>query len=327
MDMTLYPLLFEPIYKDYIWGGGRIPGMFGRSPRPGATCAESWEITDRPEGISIVSNGPARGASLHKLVETMGTSLTGTSSKSGHFPLLIKIIDAKERLSVQVHPDEHTAALCGGEPKTEMWYVLGAEHGARIFAGVKAGTTSDSFTRALEKKQIEELLPSMKAEIGNAVYVPGGRLHAIGEGCLLLEVQQNSDTTYRVYDWGRAGKDGKPRELHIEKALKVINWKDNVVTPIKPGKPAKTGSNSFSEIVRCPFFVVTRLDLTKQETITNDGRSFHALFTVSGEIDVEGNGIRERLGPGTSCLLPAALNSYTITPVQGSAAVIRTSLV
>jgi len=333
MSTQIYPLLFTPVYKDNIWGGNRIPRIFNRKPQQ-KICAESWEISDRPEGMSIVSNGPLSGSSLHKLIETMHEDLVGSclsttieQGKSLVFPLLIKIIDAKQRLSVQVHPDEHTADIYRGKAKNEMWYVLDAEPEARIFAGLRPGVDREAFEEALRRKQIEDILCSTALQLGMAIYIPGGRIHAIGEGSLLLEVQQNSNTTYRVYDWDRLGKDDKPRELHVEQALHVINWKDSLPLTIEPRELEHPGMNSQWEVITCPYFHITRLELSEPEAICNDGSSFHILFTVTGNADIEGNGFTEKLRSGTSCLAPAALDCYTLTPTKTNTAVLRISLV
>jgi mannose-6-phosphate isomerase len=326
MAISIYPLLFEPVYKDYLWGGGRIPLAFRNRPAHAGTCAESWEIADRPEGMSIVANGTAKGTSLHELVKALGPSLVGTAAKSNVFPLLIKIIDAKERLSVQVHPDERNANTCGGEAKTEMWYALAAERNAHVFAGFLPGTDRKGFETALTAKRVEKVLRDLPIKTSEAIFIPGGRVHAIGEGCLLLEVQQNSNTTYRVHDWNRVDKDGKPRELHIDKALQVINWTDDNAGMIKPRKLADESGNAVWQIVECPFFNVVRIDLAKKLVVSNDGCSFHALFVAAGQISVEGNGVTENISAGTSCLIPAALESYAITPQNGTATVLRTTL-
>lgn len=333
MSTQIYPLLFTPVCKDLIWGGDRIARIFNREPKQ-KICAESWEISDRPEGMSTVSNGPLAGSSLHELVETMHEDLLGSClstairrGKSLVFPLLIKIIDAKQRLSVQVHPDERTADICGGEAKTEMWYVLDAEPEARIFAGLRPGVDRQAFEEALRRKQIEDTLCSIALQPGMAIYIPGGRIHSIGEGSLLLEAQQNSNTTYRVYDWDRPGKDDKLRDLHIEQALHVINWEDNLPLTIEPSKLEHPGMNSQWKVITCPYFHITRFELLEPETTCNDGSSFHILFTVTGNTDIEGNGFIEKLSPGTSCLLPAALDRYTLTPTDGNTTIIRISLV
>ena len=326
MSPKAYPLLFKPIYKDYIWGGDRISRRFNRTP-PVGRCAESWEIADRSEGMSVVANGPLAGKSLHDLVASMKHDLIGSASDSPVFPLLIKILDARQRLSLQVHPDDKSAALHGGEPKTEMWCVLDAEPDAMLFAGFKHGARPDSLPAAIEQGRMESLLGSVSARVGEALYVPGGLVHAIGEGCLLLEIQQNSDTTYRVYDWGRLGNDGKPRQTHVKQAMEVINWDLGVPTTTIPRKVKSAGGNSCWEILKSPYFHVSRLDLSRPEIVTNDGASFHALFVASGRVNIEGNGATERLDSGTSCLLPAVMSAYNLAPVEGSASIIRTGLV
>jgi len=321
----MYPLLFAPVYKDYIWGGSRIARCYGRKDVP-AVCAESWEVSDRPEGMSIVGNGALAGSSIHELLEKYGEDLLGRGRTADVFPLLIKIIDAEKRLSVQVHPDDETAARYGGDAKTEMWYILDAAPGARIFTGVKAGTTPEAFKNALEDERLEDVLNSLPVQAGDAVFTPGGRLHAIGEGCLLLEIQQNSNTTYRVYDWGRVGQDGKPRPLHVDRALQVINWRDDRSLTMKHEDPVFHKGNSFRQVLACPYFIVEQIELAAPETLCNDGTSFHALFTESGTVQIDGAGASELLGQGTSCLLPASLEQYTIAPVNENAALIRTSL-
>ena len=323
MNHNIYPLLLQPIYKNYIWGGNRIKSIFKRENTP-EPCAESWEVADRPEGMSIVMNGPLKGQTLHDLVETMGKVLTG--HKCNTFPLLIKIIDAKNDLSVQVHPDEKTAPLTGGEPKTEMWHILSAEPGAKIYAGLKPGVTHEKFEKALaEKRMKDDILAAVPATPGRTIFVPGGQVHAIGAGSLLLEIQQNSNTTYRVYDWDRLGADGKPRPLHLKEALQVINW-ENAAPHILPPKPLETTApNRRMLIAQSPFFLVERLELREVLETAHDGKSFQIIFTVSGNLLIGANGLMASAPAGTSCLLPAAATDYTLTPLNGTAAAIRIS--
>lgn len=322
MTAQLYPLLFEPVYKDYIWGGKRIAEKLNRQTGT-IICAESWEIADRPEGMSIVTNGPLAGTSLRHLCAEMGASLLGNAAGSDAFPLLIKIIDAEQKLSLQVHPDENSATACQGEPKTEMWYVLDAKPGARVFAGLKPGITSQSFKLLLEQKRLEEALFSLSIQPGDTIFVPGGRLHAIGEGCMMLEIQQNSNTTYRVYDWDRTGTDGKPRELHVEQAFKAIHWNDNSPEIIKPEKMSEETGNTIWKLLNCPYFYAERLNLTKPLLVEKDAQTFHALFTVNGRIMIEGNGTTITIDPGTSCLIPAGMKTYTLNPAEKEAVLIR----
>jgi mannose-6-phosphate isomerase len=315
----LYPLLFKPVYKDYIWGGNRIAQRYGRSGTP-AVCAESWEIADRPEGMSEVSNGVFKGRTLQVLVDEFGEELLGVGCKDTEFPLLIKIIDAKQDLSVQVHPNDDNAHLTGGEPKTEMWYVLDADPHAQIYIGLKSGTTPEQFKASILDGSLDNKLIKIPAKPGRAIFVEGGTVHAIGAGCLLLEIQQNSNTTYRVYDWGRVGSDGKPRDLHVDQAMQVIDWETTTPDVRPPRHVEQSGPNSWWEIVKCPLFRTDRVDLSEPEELIHDRRSFQALFVAKGKVLIGGNGIMASAEAGTSCLIPAAVGQYTLTPIGGSAA-------
>ena len=320
MTVALYPLRLEPVYKHYIWGGTSIPKRYGRREQPGI-CAESWEASTREEGQSIVANGALAGQTLTELIATCGSAITGGEPSSA-FPLLIKIIDSRQRLSVQVHPNNETAARFGGEPKTEMWYVLDAEPGAGVYAGLQPGVTPETFRTALAESRVDELLQFLPVTTGDCVFIHGGRVHAIGEGCLLLEVQQNSNTTYRVYDWGRVGHDGKPRELHIEQAMRVIDWSDtaSAITPaVLLPHPAP---NKHWSLVSCPHFDVERLDIAVAEQLCLDPRFFRIAFVEEGRVDVVYPGGVESLGPGTTCLFPAALADAELVPLDGQARVI-----
>ena len=327
MAAALYPLCFEPIYKDYLWGGSRIHDAYGRGPTT-HPCAESWEIADRPEGMSVVRNGPLSGTSLNELVQHYGTDLLGTLAPADTraFPLLIKVIDAKQRLSVQVHPNDTNAAHTGGEPKTEMWYVLGVAPDAAVFAGLTPGTTSTSFKAALKENHVADLLNRIPLLPGQAIFIPGGRIHAIAEGCLLLEIQQNSNTTYRVYDWDRVGADGKPRELHTDLALKVIDWNDPPPTPITPDRVATNGSNRHYSVCTSAYFDLSRLELETTETLLPNPETLRALFVANGSVRLVGCGHDLELPEGTSCLLPAAVDGCELSPSTEDAAVLVTQL-
>ena len=322
---TAYPLFFSPVYKDYIWGGDRIPRLFDREPCSGI-CAESWEVSDREEGQSIVRNGPLAGRGLSELVATDAEALLGRVNPGGGFPLLVKLIDARQRLSVQVHPDDEAAARYGGEAKTEMWYVLEAEADACVFAGVRPGTTADDFRAALEEERLEDVLNAVPVKPGMAVFMPGGRVHAIGEGCLLLEVQQNSNTTYRVYDWGRLGHDGKPRDLHIKQAFEVIRWADEAPLTVNARELSCGAQGRRSEMLCCPYFRMEKLELGGPQPVVNDGRSFHVLFAETGRATIRTANTVETLAHGACCLLPASLENYTLTPEGGRAALVRISV-
>lgn len=315
MQTDLYPLTFHPIYRDYLWGGSRIAQRFGRTDAP-ARCAEAWEVAAHPDGNSVVEEGPLAGRDLADLCRSFGAALCGSLNESDRFPLLIKLIDAKERLSVQVHPDDENAARYGGEAKTEMWYILDADPDSVLYAGLQPNVGPRIFHDALVDKQVPPLLRSVPATPGRALYMPGGTVHAIGEGCLILEVQQNSNTTYRVYDWDRVGADGKPRELHVLKAMEVIDWRApslGLLAPVPDKRPA--GANPRSRIVRSDFFRMDALRLESPETVALDGTTFQALFVAEGSVRVEwGEGRAIRLACGRSCLVPAALPAYALTP-------------
>lgn len=326
MPVKPYPLLLKPVYKDYIWGGNRIAQLYNRKNTP-KICAESWEITDRPEGMSIIINGDHKGKSLHDLVTSMKHDLLGKNIESDRFPLLVKMIDAKQNLSVQVHPNDNNAILTGGEAKTEMWYVLDSEPNSMIYAGMKPGTTYDKFETARMNNSLESnILAPVPSKPGRTIFVPGGKIHAIGAGCLLLEIQQNSNTTYRIYDWGRVDKEGNSRELHIEKGLKVIDWETPCPEVVPPRLLESESENQWWNIIDCPFFRTKRIDLTVPEEISHDGNSFHALFVAKGSALIGANGVMASAIKGTSCLIPAAAKNYTITPLGGTASVIQITL-
>ena len=301
---NLYPLRFRPVYKDYIWGGDRIPKVFHRD-LPDGIYAESWEISTHPDGTTAIANGPLAGKSLLDLLPEHKDRLLGTGIPGDDFPLLIKLIDARETLSVQVHPNDRNADAVGGQPKTEMWYFLEGDGSARIYCGLKPGTGKPEFLRAIEDKTFAEILQTVPAVKGEAVFVPGGRVHAIGEGCLILEIQQNSNTTYRIYDWDRTDASGKGRELHIEKALQVIDW-ERTEDPLC--------KISGSEIMTSPYFRLDRFELGTARSFSMSGKSFHALFIAEGSGTVSWNGGEEKLSAGQSWLIPAALGSYTVQP-------------
>lgn len=318
-----YPLRFKPVYKDYIWGGDWIIRKFGRN-EPDGVYAESWEATDRPDGMSVVANGDLKGKTFRDLIESMGAELLGTHGGGDHFPLLIKLIDSRQCLSVQVHPNDETAAKYGGEAKTEMWYVLDAEPGARVLAGLKPGVDARAFREAIETNRFEEILVPVPVSAGDAIFIPGGRVHAIDKGCLLLEVQQNSNTTYRIYDWGRLGADGKPRPLHIEKALQVIDWLDEGNPKVQPRKIEKDDGNDSWEILTTPYFRLEKFQLNESWSCPGHPGTFQVLFVQEGRLELEWAGGSEIMEPGTTWLVPAALPGFTATPTNQPVTLLRT---
>jgi mannose-6-phosphate isomerase len=324
-ETELYPLILEPAYKDYIWGGSRIPALFNRVLPPG-TYAESWELSDRPEGMSHVANGYLKGESLAALISRFGRKLLGSSLPPTRFPLLVKLIDARELLSVQVHPDDAHAARGDGEAKTEAWHILDAPDRGKVFAGLKGGTTEASFLDALNHKQLKRVLRSVTVSAGDTVFIPGGRVHAIAEGLLILEVQQNSNTTYRVHDWDRVDKLGKPRQLHLEQALRVIQWEDTHPVKIPPRIIQDKPGTKVIELVGFPYFLLEKIETTVPFFVQHSGSSFHALFTGLDEILVMSTAGVQPIPAGRTCLIPASLDRYTIKPAGKGATILRISV-
>lgn len=266
----LKPLCFQPVYQNYIWGGRRFVKRFGRVDTP-APCAESWEISDRPEGMSVVMEGELAGTTLHDLVVMYGESLLGRGRKERRFPLLIKMIDAVEPLSVQVHPSEESSERYGGEPKSEMWYLL---EGGAVYAGFKELCSRQALKAAIRENRVQDLLQKIDVSLGDAVFIPGGRIHAIGAGCMMLEVQQNSNTTWRVYDWGRG------RELHVKEALECLKL-DDVANPVhKQILLEENSSMKRFEILSTLFFSIEKLDLKESFSLECDPATYQIFFDL-----------------------------------------------
>ncbi len=316
MDPTLHmPMLLQPVYKEYIWGGDRLIHEFHRRLNAGI-YAEAWEIADHPDGRTRIINGPDAGATLSEAIARRGPELLGKDRKGPSFPLLVKIIDARETLSVQVHPDDKAARRIGGEAKSEMWYVLSATPDAHIYSGFRPGVTPADFEKARAAGTIPSLLQRYPARPGMVFNTPGGRVHAIGAGCLLLEVQQDANTTYRLYDWDRLDAEGHPRLLHVEKALKVINWNltGSPVAPIQPEIQQPNG-HSVRLLLDDPHFHVEEWTLSSPCQIRHDARSFLILFPVNGDLRIKTPGQPAMiLQHGNTCLLPAILDSFTLQP-------------
>lgn len=313
MHQELYPFKFEPVYKDYPWGGMRIPQQFNRKV-PEGIYAESWEISDHPDGMSIVANGPLRGKTLRELLEKHAPEILGPYVEGNTFPLLIKLIDARSILSVQVHPNDETAAKHGGEAKTEAWYLLG-DNPSQVFCGFKPGITKEAFLQAVADKRSSELLNAIPVQKDNTIFVQGGRVHAIDSGCLMLEVQQNSNTTYRIYDWDRTDAQGNSRPLHLEEAIKVIDW-DDIENPLIPPKVIEeTEGIKITEAVSCDYFRIEKIELTAPLETRMDSESFHALFIAEGNLTLAWKSGSEAAPAGTSWLIPASLTGYTLSGI------------
>lgn len=305
--MTLYPLIFQPIFKDRVWGGRRLETLYGKKLPPAIPVGESWEVSDRPGDLSVVVNGPLAGKDLHWLIEHYRTALVGHSSlHHGRFPLLIKILDAREKLSLQVHPPAQKARELGGEPKTELWYIADADPGAELFVGLKQGITRAEFEKRIAAGDIEKCFHRIPVKSGDAMFLPSGRVHAIGAGLVIFEIQQNSDTTYRVFDWNRVGLDGKPRELHLRQSLESIDFTDFEPALVPPASP-QPSAISIRPLVRDPLFKVSACRLPAKTQIALPAGEMRILGVTSGAAEVHCSSFVQHLGPGTFCLVPAGL--------------------
>ncbi len=298
----MYPIRFKPIYQSYVWGGDRIASRFHRTIDV-AKVAESWEISDREDGMSIVANGPLKGKSLHELVLEMGEDLLGLGRSYDRFPILTKIIDAKENLSIQVHPDETTAPALKGEPKAEMWVML--EDGS-VYAGLKQPSDEKKFKKAIKENRAEELIEKLDLKKGEVANIPGGRVHAICAGALLYEVQQNSNTTYRLYDWGR------PRELHLKEGFAAIRWDDKSPAKAVPRHLSSDLHHQLVILVSTPYFMVERIDVFDQFHIAPNPKSFQIFYCLEGDAILSVDSNEEPFQPGMSYLIPAACKSIDL---------------
>ncbi len=318
MTTPLYPLLFHPVYKDYLWGGNRIITRYQREV-PLGTCAESWEVSSRTDGMSIIRNGALSGQSLAEALRIWGHQLTGAAAPPDRFPLLIKLIDARETLSIQVHPNDKTALLVNGEAKTECWHILETTPEATVLAGFKPGVTPTAYDEAVRQGTVATLLNRIAVKPGDTIFIPGGMVHAINAGCMLLEVQQNSNTTFRIDDGGRLGPDGKPRELHTGPARIVINWDTTLEPKVIPAPLPSTPGHQQALEIQSPFF---RLEHHCQNAgaVTWDGqeKSFVVLFVAKGHLRLHWADGEQSLHEGTTCLIPAGLRNVTSTTDHGA---------
>ena len=331
----VYPLSFQPVFKDYIWGGRNLETKLGKE-LPAGIVAESWEIAAHPNGQSRVKPGPLAGCTLAEVQEQWGEQLLGRSVENDNFPLLIKLLDSNRWLSVQVHPDdnyaqEHAADL----GKTELWVILHAEPGAELIYGLKTGVDRQRFAQAAATGAIEPMLHRIPLRTGDAVYIPAGTVHALGPGAIVAEIQQNSDTTYRLYDWGRSGADGNSRPLHVRQALDVIDWRlvepEIVKPPILPS-PAGWVREALADLrtiggaaaanlrtvagaeTACPYFRAERLTGQPSAVWDDrcDGTTFQIWGILSGRASLHWEGTPVELQGVSWLLLPAALGAFKV---------------
>jgi len=308
----LYPLTFHPIFKERVWGGRKLEQLYQKPLPPGAPIGESWEVSDRPDDRSLIANGPLAGKDLHWLVNRHPSELLGaTPAQAGRFPLLVKILDAREKLSLQVHPPAARAAELGGDPKTEMWYIAEAEPGATLYVGLKRGFTRAEFERRLQAGTVAECFHQLQVRAGDAMFLPSGRVHAIGAGLVIFEIQQNSDTTYRVFDWNRVGLDGRPRPLHVAESLASIDFGD-VEPALLPRDGRAPGVVGFQTLVTDPLFQVQLGRLEAGAALGLPARRMQVLGVLTGRLQVCDPKTTVALAPGQFCLVPACLAETTL---------------
>ena len=325
----LYPLVFHPLFKERVWGGRELEKLFKKDLPAGKCIGESWEISDRPNDESVIANGKFAGETLHQLMERFRHEILGNArpAAGNRFPILCKILDAREKLSLQVHPPAHKAAELKGEPKTEMWFIADATPDAELYVGLKRGMKRAEFEKRIANGSVAECFHRVPVRAGDTMFLPSGRVHAIGAGLVIFEIQQNSDTTYRVFDWNRVGLDGKPRDLHVEQSLASIDFEDFEpgLVKIKALAPVEVpGGELFksSTLVMDPLFTVESMELQKGVNHFLAENKLQILAVVRGNVEVKNQGDKVNLSAGQFCLIPAELERPGIVS-QTDAALLR----
>jgi mannose-6-phosphate isomerase len=315
---VLYPLTFHPLFKERVWGGRNLERLYHKPLPPGVPIGESWEISDRPGDVSVAANGPLAGKDLRWLMEHHERDLLGDArSRNGRFPLLVKILDAQDALSLQVHPPANRAAEPGVEPKTELWYITNALPKAELCVGLKRGVTRTAFEDKIRAGTVAECFHHVPVKAGDAMFLPSGRVHALGAGIVLFEIQQNSDTTYRVFDWNRLGLDGKPRELHLPQSLASIDFNDFEPT-LLPAASREAGPAGIRHLVN-DVFAVDLIHAPSSAAVLPGGSGFKIIAVLEGNLTVAGKATSAvELRPGEFCLVPAALKTVELRASKSS---------
>ena len=315
----LYPLKFTPIYKDKIWGGNKIKTVLNKDFGGLPNCGESWELSGVEGNVSVVSNGFLAGNTLEELVEVYMGDLVGDQIFEIfgiEFPLLIKFIDANDNLSIQVHPDDELSMKRHNAfGKTEMWYVLQADSGSKLQSGFSQQVDQESYLEKLQKDELTDILNFEEVAAGDVFFIPAGRVHAIGKGILLAEIQQTSDVTYRIFDYDRRDDEGNPRELHTELALDAIDF--TLIPEYKSKYEPKP--NKSVELVKCNYFTTNLLNLNEVvEKDYNQLDSFVIYVCLEGELLIETESGSETVQKGETILIPASIESVRLKPTSAS---------
>jgi mannose-6-phosphate isomerase len=310
--MELYPLIFEPILQDRIWGGTKLKTYLGKENLPTQTTGESWELSGVEDNVSVVMNGAYAGKSLTNLLDKFPKEILGSRIHElfgKKFPLLFKFLDAREDLSIQVHPNDELAQKRHNSfGKTEMWYVMQADEDARIIVGFKKKSSPEEYLDHLKNKNLIEILNEVPVKKGDVFFLETGTIHAIGAGIVIAEIQQTSDITYRIYDWDRVDAEGKSRQLHIEEALDAMNY-DTTNTQ----KQYRTEANTSNVMVDCPYFTTNYLPLEVTMSVANERDCFTVYICTEGSFTVKAGGEESySFKQGDTVLIPAALKDYTL---------------
>jgi mannose-6-phosphate isomerase len=312
MKRKLYPIKFQPILKDKIWGGQKLKTILNKDSSL-ANIGESWEISDVEGNTSIVTNGSLKGHSLKELLSLYKADLIGLQNYrifGNKFPLLIKFIDAKEDLSIQLHPNDELAAKRHNSfGKTEMWYVMQADDNSNLIVGFNQKMTPDSYLKHLEDKTLTQILNFDTVKEGDVYFIEVGRVHAIGAGVMLAEIQQTSDITYRVYDWDRLDDNGNERELHNDLAIDALDFEMGDEFRVAYSKT----KNQSNKMVSCPYFSTNYLEINKTVQMENTHDSFIIYMCIEGEVEIKTEDYSEIIKKGETILLPAAIKKYQIT--------------
>jgi len=310
-----YPWLCRPLLKPKIWGGRRLAEVLGKSLRPGAKIGESWEVADIPQGTSSIDNGPLAGRSLTDVTSRFGPAVVGEDLPADRFPLLVKFIDASDDLSIQVHPNDDACRrhFPGEHGKHETWIVVDVQPGGRIVHGLKAGVSREEFDRRLRDGNLVECLRFVDARSGDAMHVPPGTVHALCGGVMVLEIQQPSDSTFRIHDYGRAGDDGKPRPLHLDEARKVTRF-ESAEPPLLQPRGTERVWGRHELIVDIPAYRVERLFVRGRVVWEVLEPAPQVLVLLDGEVRMDWNGGSLALGRGKVVLLPAVMGEVVLQP-------------
>lgn len=309
--MNFYPLKFNPIFKQKIWGGHKINTIIGKDFSPLSNCGESWELSSVEGNVSVVSNGHFRGEPLDGLIKKYSEEIMGAALKDQKFPLLFKFLDANDDLSIQVHPNDTLAIeKHGGLGKTEMWYILDADPGSKMYVGLNKEISKGEFIEVAGRREVLDYVCTEEVSVGDVFYVPAGRIHSIGKGILLAEIQQTSDITYRIYDFERTGDDGKPRDLHISDAADALNFTD-------VGNSFKTqydNSKNYVRLVDSKYFQTWKIQGQNElKIVLGSESSFRTYMVTSGNGVLSWADSKQGISKGDVILVPAILGEYSLS--------------